>query len=152
MLNEERIKQLSEQVPAVVLDKPLLKMSVGEFVQALDEKYALSIINGEEYAFMAFGKYKQYMQELQAITNYIKKYEVETEGDEKAAMQGVEFPSLQERILLDCVRFYHLHSTEESETLPITDWLIVVKSEGAAAQYQRNLSKIQQRRQQTHGK
>lgn len=147
LLDEERIKQIAEEVPAVPLDKPLLRMTCGEFIGALDEKFALAYFEREEYVFTAFGKYKQYLAEMQGITAYIKRYEVEQDADEKAAAQGVEFPTMQERILLDCVRAYRLRSTEEAEQLPVTDWLLIVKSEGAAAQYQRRLSKIQQNKQ-----
>lgn len=143
-LNEERVKRLAAEVPAVPLDKPLLRMTCGEFIEALDESYALSYFQRERYAFTAFGKYRQYLEEMQGVTAYLKRYEVEQDADEKAAAQGMDFPSMQERILLDCVRAYHLHATEEAERLPITDWLLVVKSEGAAAQYQRRLAKIQQ--------
>lgn len=151
LLNEERIRQLAAEIPPRPLDKPLLHMTCGEFVEALDEQYAMSYFQREELAFDAFGKYRQFLDEMQAITAYLKRYEVTTDADEKAAAQGVEFPTMQERILLDCVRFYSLHSTVEAEKLPLGDWLLVVKSEGAAAQYQRRLAKIQQNKQH-HGR
>lgn len=151
MLNEERIRQLSEQIPAKPLDTPLLKMTCGEFIGALDERYAMSFFAPEALAFEAFGKYRQFLDEMQGVTAYLKRYELESTAEEQAASQGVVFPSMQERILLDCVRAYHLHSTEEAERLPIADWLLVVKSEGSSAQYQRRLSKINQKRQQ-HGR
>lgn len=153
ILNEDRVRQLSQQVPAKPLEKPLLKMSCGEFIAAMDEEFAMSFFKREKYAFDAFGKYRQYLDEMQGVTAYLKRYEVEQEADEKAAAQGVDFPSLGERILLDCVRHYNLHSTAEAERMPIVDWLLVVKSDGAAAQYQRRLSKIQQRKNNnSHGR
>lgn len=151
LLNEERIRQLVEQIPVKPLDKPLLRMTCGEFIMALDEGYALSLLMGERYAFDAFGKYRQYIEEMQGVTAYLKRYEVESDADEKAAAHGIDFPTMQERILLDCVRHYRLHSTVEAERLPIVDWLLMVKSEGTAAQYQRRLSKIQQNRAKQHG-
>lgn len=144
LLNEERMRQLSQEVPAQPLERPLLKMTCGEFIAALDEGYAMSFFGRRERALVAFGRYRQFLTEMEGVTAYIRRYEVEQSGEEKAAAQGVSFPTLQERILLDCVRFYHLHSTMEAERLPIADWLLTVKSEGSAAQYQRKLSKIQQ--------
>lgn len=147
LLNEERIKAIADAVQPMALAKPLLSMTCGEFCQALTENYAMSFFGKDELAVVAFGRYKQYIAELESVTAYIKCFEVEQDGDEKAAAQGVDFPTMPERILLDCVRAYHLHSTEEAERLPVTDWLLVVKSEGAAAKYQRNLSKIRNRKQ-----
>lgn len=145
LLNEERIKELLQKIPARPLDEPLLKLSCGEFIKRLDDKFAMAFFVPDAEVFEAFGKYRQFMQELRDVTDYIKRYEVEQSADEKAAAGGVDFPTLPERILLDCVRFYNLHSTEDAERLPICDWLLVLKSEGSAAQFQRNLSKIQSR-------
>lgn len=142
LMNEERMRQLAEDVPAVPLDTPLLSMTCGEFIEALDEAFVTSFFR-EKRALRAFGKYREYLSELEEITRYLKRYEVEQSSEEKAASVGVRFPSLAERILLDTVRFYGLHSTAEAERMPVTDWLLVVKSEGAAAQYQHNLSKLQ---------
>lgn len=144
LLNDERIAMLSDKVAACPLAKPLLSMTCGEFIEALDERYAMSFFGSNERVCVAFGRYKQYIAEMQQVTAYLQRYEVEQEADEKAAANGVDFPSMQERILLDCVRHYNLHSTAEAERLPIADWLLCVKSEGAAAQYQRKLSKIRQ--------
>ncbi len=141
LLNEERVKQLLAAIPAKPLDKPLMRMTCGEFIGALDEDYAMHFFK-ERRAFDAFGKYRQFLDEMEGITAYLKRYEVETNADEKAAARGVDFPTMQERILLDCVRAYSLHSTAEAEALPVADWLIVVKNEGSAALYQRRLNKI----------
>ena len=145
LLNEERMKELAESVPPVPLKKPLLEMTCGEFIGALDEGFMLSILR-EKRALIAFGRYREYLSQLEQITAYIKRYEVEQTADEKAASRGVQFPSLGERILIECVKHYHLHSTAEAERLPITDWLLMVKNEGSAAVYQHKLTQIQNRK------
>lgn len=151
LLTEERIKKFAADVPPVPLEKPLLSMTCGEFIEAMDEKFALRLL-AEKRALTAFGRYRQYLKELEGITAYLGRYEVPQSADEKAAASGVRFPSMQERILLDCVRFYHLHSTAEAEALPIADWLLVVKSEGSAAQYQHRLNEQQKQKQQSHAR
>lgn len=145
LLNEERAKQIAETVEPYPLEKPLLKMTVGEFIMALDESFFLQLMKAKR-AVVAFGRYRQYMAELESVTNYIQRYAVQQDADERTAAQGLDFPTLQERILIECVHHYHLHSTAEAERLPIADWLLMVKSEGANAQYQRALSKIQSKK------
>lgn len=146
LLTDERTQELARSCPAVPLRKPLLQMSVGEFVMALEEGFALSLLT-ERRALVAFGRFRSYLEELELITRYIKSYEVKPTADERKASEGVRFPSLGERILLDCVRVYGLHSTEEAERMPISDWLLVVKNEGSAAQYQRRMDEIYRSRQ-----
>lgn len=144
LLNEERFSLIVDAVEPYLLPKPLTAMTCAEFIEALDEKYAMRFLERSERVVVAFGRYKEFLKQMQDITTYLKQYEVEQDADEKAAAQGVKFPSMQERILLDCIRFYHLHSPDEAERLPVAAWLLCVKSEGTAAQYQRKLSKIRQ--------
>lgn len=151
LLTEERVQQLAEQVPCVPLDKPLLRMTCGEFIEALEADYPMRYLR-ERRVFTAFGHFRQYMEEMRSVTNYIKRCEVEQDADEKAAANGVNFPSLGERILVDCVRHFSLHSTAEAERIPLADWLLMLKSDSAAAQYQRNLSKIQSKKHHDTGR
>lgn len=145
LLNDERIRELTESVPPVPLKRPLLKMTCGEFIEALDEAYVLCFFR-EKRALTAFGRCREYLSQLEQITAYIRRFEIEQTADEKAAAKGVSFPTLGERILVECVKHYHLHSTAEAERLPLTDWLLVVKAEGSAAKYQHRLSQIQSRK------
>ena len=145
LLNEERVKELAASVSPIPLRRPLLEMTCGEFIEALDEGYALSFLR-KKRVLRAFGLYREYLSQLEQITAYMRRYEVEQTADEKAAARGVDFPTLSERILIECVKHYHLHSTAEAERLPITDWLLMAKSEGSAAVYQHKLTQIQNKK------
>ncbi len=145
LLNEERLKELVERVPPVPLKKSLLDMTCGEFIEAMDEGYVLRLLKARRIV-KALGRYRQYLSELEIITNYMKRYEVAQTSEEKAAAQGVAFPSIGERILVESVRHYHLHSTAEAEKLPLADWLLCFKDEGSKAQYQHRLSEIQSKK------
>lgn len=151
LLTEERTEELARRCPAVPLRKSLLQMSVGEFVLALEEDFALGLLR-ERRALVAFGRFRTYMEEMERITKYIKSYEVKPTADERKAAEGVKFPTLGERILIDCVRVYGLHSTAEAERMPITDWLLTVKSEGSAAQYQRRMDEVYRSKQKRGGR
>lgn len=142
LLTEARAKELAERVPCVPLAKPLLKMSVGEFIEATTETFALRFFR-EKRALRAFGMYREYLSQLKQITAYIGRYDVERTPKEQAAAEGIAFPSLGERILVECVKHYGLHSTAEAERLPLADWLLMVKADGSAAQYQQRLAKMQ---------
>lgn len=136
---------MAEQCPSVPLPKPLIEMTCGEFIACLEEDYPMRFFR-ERRALRAFGMYRQFLSEMKAISDFIQRQKVEQTQDEQAATQGVEFPTFAERILLDNIRHYHLHSTEEAERLPLADWLLTLKADSAESKYQRNLSRIQAKR------
>lgn len=145
LLTDDRVKELAASVPPVPLRRPLLSMTCGEFIEALDEAYMLRFLR-KKRVLTAFGQYREYLSQLEQITAYIRRYEIEQTSDEKAAATGVAFPTLSEHILIECVKHYHLHSTAEAERLPLADWLLMVKSEGSAAKYQHRLTQIQSKK------
>lgn len=143
-----RMEEFIKSFPPVPLDKPLLKMTVAEFCElVLDESaYINKILKPRERAYIAFGKLNQYSIEMKGIADYLKSMEIKLTQEEKMAGQGIDFPSTVERILLDCVQGYNLHSTQEAEKLPITDWLLLLKNQVATAKYSRNYQKILEQR------
>lgn len=154
LLTQDTLKELLEKVPAVPLDKPLITLTVGEFGEMVeDEETYIGKLLKHRKALKAFGKLKQYKQEIEAISKFFKLYDVRRTADESNAAVGIKFPNLGQRMLIDCVKWFHLNSMEEAEKVKLSAWLTMWQDEAANALYQRNYSKIlEQKHKSKNGK
>lgn len=154
LLTQDTLKELLEKVPAVPLDKPLLSLTVGEFGEIIEdeETYIVKLLKHRK-ALKAFGLLRQYRQEIEAISKFFKLYDVRKTADESNAAVGIKFPNFGQRMLIDCVKWFHLNSMEEAEKVKVGDWLTLWQNEAANALYQRNYSKIlEQKHKSKNGK
>lgn len=147
-LTTERFNSLLEAVEEYPLETPVLKMTVGQFAELTisEEDFIRELLNPNERVFKAFGRLKSYRNQMTALTKYLEGMQLKLTSDEKLASQNVDMPTTAERMLLDCVKFFHLHSMEEAEKIPISDWLVVLKDQVATAKYSRNYQKILEQR------
>lgn len=154
LIPKNRLQEFINSFPPYPLDKPILSMSVGEFCNLIidEDSFLDSIIRPRERAYIAFGRLHQYSLEMKNLSDYLKRFEIHLSQEEKAAGKGIDFPETPERIILDCVKAYHLHSTKEAEDLPITDWILILKDNVATAKYSRNYSKILEQKSKAHRK
>lgn len=152
--NQDKINELIDLFPEYPLEKDILQMSVGQFCELCinEEDYISSIMRPREKAYKAFGRLKSYRNQMNSLSDYLKTFDIKLSQEEKAAGKGIDFPTTPERILLDCVKAYHLHSTKEAEDLPITDWILVLKDSVATARYSRNYNKILEQKSKAHRK
>ena len=141
LTTDEAFMKAVESVPRVELQTPVLKMTVGEFIEALDEGYVAKFLT-EKRAYKALGKTRAYKEDVKSVLDFLRKLEIEPSADEKRASNGVLFPSFGERMLVDCVRWFNLHSMSDAERLPLVDYMIMAKAEAASSKYQRNYNKI----------
>lgn len=143
LLTQETLKELLEKVPAVPLKKPVLAMTIGEFGEIVDdeEQYIANILKHRK-AFKAFGLLKQYKQEMEALAKFFKQYEIKRTPEEEAAAKGVLFPNLIQRMIIDCVNWFHLSSTKEAEKVKLSEYLTFWMNEAANMLYQRNFQKL----------
>lgn len=143
LLTQDTLKELLEKVPAVPLDKPLLSMTVGEFGEMVeDEETHIAKLLKHRKALKAFGLLRQYKQEIEAISKFFKLYDVRRTADESNAAIGIKFPNLGQRMLIDCVKWFHLNSMEEAEKITVGEWLTFWMDEAANMLYQRNYQKL----------
>ena len=154
LLTQATLKELLEKVPAVPLKKPVLAMSIGEFGEMVeDEETYIGKLLKHRKALKAFGMLKQYKQEIEAISKFFKLYDVRRTADESNAAIGIKFPNFGQRMLIDCVKWFHLNSMEEAEKVKLSAWLTMWQDEAANALYQRNYSKIlEQKHKSKNGK
>lgn len=154
LLTQDTLKELLEKVHAVPLDKPLITLTVGEFGEMVeDEETYIGKLLKHRKALKAFGRLKQYKQEIEAISKFFKLYDIRRTADESNAAIGIKFPNLGQRMLIDCVKWFHLNSMEEAEKVKLSAWLTMWQDEAANALYQRNYSKIlEQKHKSKNGK
>lgn len=143
LLTQETLKELLEKVPAVPLKKPVLAMTIGEFGEIVDDEdtFVAKLLKHRK-AFKAFGLLKQYKQEMEALAKFFKQYEIKRTPEEEAAAKGVLFPNLIQRMIIDCVNWFHLSSTKEAEKVKLSEYLTFWMNEAANMLYQRNFQKL----------
>lgn len=153
LLTQETLRELLEKVPAMPLKKPVLAMTVGEFGEIVENEDAfVAKLLKHRKALKAFGRLKQYKQEIEAISKFFKLYDVRRTADESNAAVGIKFPNLGQRMLIDCVKWFHLNSMEEAEKVKVSDWLTFWMDEASAALYQRNYMNIMDAKNKTKRK
>lgn len=154
LIPKNRMEDFIKSFPPYPLKTPILSMTVGQFADlTLDEdSFINDILRPNERAYIAFGRLNQYGIEMKALADYLKTMQIKLSPDEQAASRGVDMPSFVERMLLDTVQFFHLHSMSEAEKIPLADYLVVLKDQIATAKYQRNYSKILEQRSKAHRK
>lgn len=140
-ITKEQFEKLVEECDEVPLDKPLLDMTCGEFIQSMEEEYIDNIFK-EPFLFNAIGKYKSYKAQMEQIDTYLKLNEFKLSSEEERAQIGINFPSFPERILMTVTEFFHLHSFKEAEKIPFTNYLVVANSKNADAKFERQYQKI----------
>lgn len=144
LTTKERMDSVLEQVEEYPLDKDILSMTVGEFINlSLDEeKYIASLLRPNELAYKALGRLKNYYRQMKQLTQWIKKFDVKQTAEEKQAAISVDFPDMMSRMLLTVTQFFGLKSFKEAESVPLSDWLLILRDQSTAIQYQRNYSKL----------
>ena len=145
-ITEEHLKTLidSDKIKAIDLEKPIIKMTVGEFLEALDPAYAIEkfFSDPDELLVNAVGRIKTFKKEIEDISNVLKVNEISLSVEEKAAQRGVVFPSYEESVLCECVEWFHLHSLDDAEKVPLSNYIVMHRKHSAEALFDRNLNKI----------
>lgn len=154
LIRPERMEEFIESFPSYPLEKPILSMTVGEFSDIMldEDSYITKMLNPKERAYIAFGRLHQYSIEMKGVADFFKTMQLKLSPEEQAASRGVDLPSFVERMLLDTVTFFHLHSMAEAEKIPLADYLVVLKDSVATARYQRNYNKILEQKSKAHRK
>ena len=143
LINEKNINDLLDVVPPYPLEKPIMSMTIKEFALMLDsESDFLARLMSHKRALISFGRLKQYKIEIENIGNFMKRFECKHKPEEEQAARGILFPDTSMRMLIDCVKFFHLKSFEEAEQCKVSDWLIIMQNDGANTLFERKLHEI----------
>lgn len=91
---------------------------------------------------VAIGRLKWFKKQIEDIQKVLQLNELKLSPEERAAQAGVVFPSFQESVLCDCVDWFHLHSLDEAEQIPFSNYLVMKRRKSADTLYERNLNQI----------
>lgn len=148
LIDGERLEELLEKVQPYPLRKPILRMTVGEYIEALEPEFAVGLLKARK-AFVAFGRLKQYRKEMQDIAAWMEAHAPQQTPSEKASMAGIDFPSPQESMLLECLHNFHCTGLDSlgrrarrrgmrgAADIPLAEYLILIKEKTAAAKYEK---------------
>lgn len=153
LLTAERLAQLMEAIEPQPLEKDLTDMTVGEFLDCLEEDYALRFLE-EKYLYKAIGKMKEFKRQMEAITKYLQINEVRPNAEQERAAVGVSFPDFGDNILLTVTEYFHLHSFDEAEQVKMSNYLLIHRKLSAEARFKYQYDKIieQRMKQKYNGK
>lgn len=147
LLNAESIERLLDAVPEYPLETAVLSMKIRQFAEILtDEEAFITQTLKEKRALVAFGRLKSYKRQIEEFTNFLKLYDIKRTAEENAASKGIVFPNMSQRMMSDCVRYFHLKSFEEAEGCTVSDWLMVFQEDAANALYQRRIHEIYEKK------
>lgn len=144
-LTKEHIEELleSDKVTPMPYGKPVIEMTVGEFLGCLDDEYALRFFQDpEELLVVAVGRLKSFKKQMEDIQKVMSLNEIKLTQEEQQAQRGVVFPSFEENMLCDCVEYFHLATLDAAENIPLANYLVMKRKKSAEALYERNLNRI----------
>lgn len=150
-LNEERFNMVLDAVEEYPLPKDLICMTIGEFIDALDDSYTIRFFK-ERRAYKAFGKLKSFKNQLEGITKFLKQNDIEPNKEQKSASQGVNFLSFEENMLYTAAEFFHLKSFDEAEKVKLSNYLLIHKKTSSEAKFQHNYNRIIDMKSKKNGK
>jgi hypothetical protein len=145
LLNDERLEYILSCVPPVPLRKPVLAMTVGEYVEALEPGWSLGLLKTRR-ALTAFGRLKQFRTEMEGVAKFFERYTVPLEPKDKASMAGIQFPTPQEALLLEAFELFRCHRIDGAglvarwfgrmgaADVPLAEFLLAHKQKAASAQ------------------
>lgn len=144
LVNKERIDSLLEQTEEYTLDKNILSMSIGEFIEIVtdEEKFISTLMRPRERAYKALGRLKSYQRQMRELLAWMKKLQVKQTNQEKSAAFNILFPDFCSRMLITVTEFFHLKSFKEAENVPLADYLLILQDQSTSIQYQRAYNRI----------
>lgn len=153
--DEDRMKMLKDGIPTGKLKKDVSKWTCGDFVRILnnEEPFIMNKIIGKTlYAIKYIGKMKAFEAVMKNIHNYLKQNDTKTTDEEQQAMNGVNFPTMQEQIFLKVQERFGLKSFDEVEDVPLSFYLLICKDESSKHKYENKLQKVYDRKRKLNSK
>lgn len=140
-LTKERLEQLVDEVPEMPLNKPILSMTCGEFIECLDDDYVLGFLK-QRKALKAIGMVKSYKRQMDEINKYIQANRVKETPEMKQAGVNVQFPTFGQSILMTVTEYLHLDRIEKAADVPLSEYLMIQRKQSAENKFSVNHSKI----------
>lgn len=142
-LKGEHLEELLKICDPIPLKKPVISMTLGEFLECLDDNYYQTFFEDyQELLVVAIGRVNQFKKEMEDISKVMKLNEVTESAEEKAAKNGIVWPSFQENMLCNALDWFHLHSLDDAENIPLSNYLVYARKVAAEAKFERQLNQI----------
>lgn len=139
LITDENLEDVLQQAICKPLAVPVVEMSIAEFASVTSGEYEREIMK-QKYAFEVLGQMKQLRKEVADLNRLVERLTPPETIEEKAAKNGVIFPDLPTRMVLDILdRFPAIKSFDEAEQHSVAEWLVIFKARCASENYQRNL-------------
>ena len=150
--DKELMEAVLDTVPEWPLEKPLLSMTCGEFIEAANPEYALAFMR-ERKALKALGMVKSYKNQMNAITKVLKKNSIKETEEMKRAKIGVVFPTFAEDILMTVTEYLGLDRIEKAADVPFSEFLMIHRRKSSESKVSDNYRKItEQKSKMANGK
>ena len=143
LISEYNFQQLMDLIPEVEY-KSIYSMTISEFADIMEDeaKYIEdNILKKEKYAIDCFGKIKHLQAQMKRFGDFLKKYEIPQNVDEKNAANGVIFPSMVQSMLLTLVEGFNLNSFDQAEKMKVSDWLMLFQKRAAQSLFEYRYNK-----------
>lgn len=147
----ERVQWVVDNIPPFPLPTPVTQMTIGEYIEATQESYIERLLK-QKYAYIAFGQVRQLRSELDALGKYLKKLMLKLTADEEAAQANVPWLDSGQRMVVDVIKWGLATPApgepilDAAEKVKVSAWLLMNQDRATAAQYERNLSDIREKR------
>ena len=123
------------------------ELKVGQFFECLNGNFECIGIKNDECEMMAqlmwVRGFKGFVETMMKV---LQRYEVKQTADEKLASASCEKMSFEESTLVFLQRYFGLHSFEEAEELPLSNFVISKKAAYNKATFERKAGEIQKKR------
>lgn len=145
-----KIEELSKEELDVIdkfvepMDVNIMKMSVGDVIRCImSEKTLAEYVESLDYTvFDKFAFVKGFINKANAVFKSFEQYSTDIPIEYTVVSSNVKGLSTVESIICDCIKFFHLHSTDEAEKLPFGDWYLMKKEQCVSQCIERKYNKM----------
>lgn len=148
LINKTNFDTILERTPERATKKAVLDLTIGEFIGLLenDSHIARKVVGSPKRALKMLGRLKSLKRQMAEIEQFLKANDYPQDSLTQRAAAGVQWPTPQERMLLDTQQRYGLKSLNEAEKAPLTDYLLMVRDTTSRAKFENNLNQLQKRK------
>ena len=140
-LTADRAKEIMDAVDEYPLDRNIIELTIGEFMDCLEDGYAERFLK-ERYLYKAFGKIKCFRRQMEEISQFLKMNETKPNGEQERAALGIVFPTFGEQMLMTVTEYFHLANFDEAEEIKLHNYLLIMKKNTSENKFKANYEKI----------
>lgn len=147
-LDKEELEALERVIKP--MDINILKMKVGDIIKCITSEQSFAeYVDSLDYTIIdKFAFVKGFMNQINGLFKSLDKYNDNVPPEYQSVLMTTKGLSTPEAILVDCIKYYNLHSTREAEELPFFDWYIMKRDDVISGSINRKYDKMMLDKQQ----